>query len=355
MSNKDQPSLTDLVYFLFGVVLILLSNIKSVATCSAVAKTLEVMGAGLAGYPGVRVLLFMKTFVTEDFWRERIDRMFQPQPPRVRPRDADLPSLILTDVEGCITPADRSLVDLRKMQRLRSYCEFVKSEAGRGFPPVVLYTGRAQAYVELLAQSLGMINKALDIPFVIENGAALYFPYAKKTTPLVSPEQKDLIQTIRSKLVLVDALRENEFEPKAYMVTINPRPGQDIALLREAVEQHLSSAGRLSELTINSTASAVDITPKGVDKLTGLTKALEEIQKLRGGQCDFTSAVALGDTASDLPVLKKVVSAYCPEFSVEPEVRNFVLDSFGKDHVIPKHDIDFVCGAIEHACSLRLI
>src|SRR5688500_10596975 len=83
-----------------------------------------------------------------------------------------LPLLIASDIEGCITPPDRTEIDLLKFHRLRAYCEFVK--ANPEFPQIIALTGRSQGYVELLAQSLGMLNSPFDIPFVIENGAALY-------------------------------------------------------------------------------------------------------------------------------------------------------------------------------------
>jgi len=89
-------------------------------------------------------------------------------------------------------------------------------------------TGRSQGYVELLAQSLGIVDRGnIDLPFVIENGSAIYYPVSKKTRRLISNDQMKLIQEIY--IVLTDNLIENEFEPKVYMITINPATGEKSA------------------------------------------------------------------------------------------------------------------------------
>ena len=283
-----------------------------------------------------------------------MDRAFRSGVRIVSPKKV-LPLLIVADAEGCITPPHRTEVDLRKFQRLRAYCEFVKSEAGQEFPPLLIYTGRPQGYVEMLAQALSVVDGPLDLPFVIENGAALYFPVSKKTIPIINHKQQRLNEQIRN--LLVEKLPQNEFEPKTYMTTINALPGQHIDKLRQEVIHILKDTDVLDSLAINSTASAVDITPKNINKCVGLKEVIKEYHNLRPDtrSRDLDAIVGIGDSTSDLCVLEEVGGAYCSTHDVAPEVRRFVEKHFGTDHVINQKHIDFVITVIEKECGLHII
>jgi hypothetical protein len=106
------------------------------------------------------------------------------------------------------------LVDLRGEELCVRYC-FAR-----------IFTGRSQGYVELLAQSLGMVKDDRDLPVAIECGTALYYPHSKKTERLTPPGKeaayRQLIRNIEE--LLREKLPSREFEPKCYMVTINPEP-----------------------------------------------------------------------------------------------------------------------------------
>jgi hydroxymethylpyrimidine pyrophosphatase-like HAD family hydrolase len=101
----------------------------------------------------------------------------------------------------------------------------------------------------------------------------------------------------------------------------------------------------------------VDITPKGVEKLTGLQKTLEVYRQLRPEHRDATlrDIVALVDSTSDLPVIREVGGAYCPEQEVHPEVRRLIENQFGRDHVVPGEHVDFVVEAIQRETGVQLI
>lgn len=355
MDRKYGTILKGLLFLTSGLALIFLAHTGIETTSPMTSRALEALGFAIAGYAPIQLIMSIGRQLSEG-WRARlIDRLFRSGVSVVSPKKG-LPLLIVADAEGCITPPHRTEVDLRKLQRLRGYCEFAKSEAGRDFPPLIVYTGRPQGYVEMLAQSLGMIDSAFDLPFVIENGAALYYPAAKKTVPLVTDEQRKLIQGIHSRLM--EELPQNEFEPKIYMVTINPIQGhQTIDELWQKVIVTLKAAGKLDFLTINSTASAVDITPKGINKLSGLEEALKAYHNLRPdrrGQ-GFDFIIGIGDSTSDLCVIEKVGTAYCSSHDVDPVVSMFVQQHFGADHVIDRKHIDFVIAVIEKECGLHLV
>jgi hypothetical protein len=296
--DKENVLTREALVFISGLALILLANTNVTTPGSLFSRTLETVGLAMVGYAPIRLLLFIKEHLSERKTRKAIDNLFRSAVKVVSTKSV-LPVIIASDVEGCITPPYRTDIDLRKFQRLRTYCEFV--EANPDFPQIVIFTGRSQGYVELLAQCLGMLNSRVDIPFVIENGAALYHPTSKKTVLLLNTEQLNAIH--EAHLLLNDSLPDNEFEPKTYMVTINPTERQTVDELRERVTLILQKRDLLELLTIASSASAVDITPKNIDKLSGLKEVLKYYRKNQQNE-DLGGIIALADHISDINVIK---------------------------------------------------
>lgn len=313
---------------------------------TVLSKALEAVGLAMVGYAPIQLFINLKTRLSERRTEKGIDRFFEAQV-RITSPKKKLPLFIATDIEGCLTPPDRAKINLRKFQKLRAYCEFVNSKPGYRYPQIILFTGRSQGYVELLAQSLGMLGDSRpDVPFVIENGAALYYPKAKETKALATKDQQEKINKVLP--LLAEKLIGNKFEPKSHMITINPTKGQTIDNLRDLVTTLLQG----SDLTISSTASAIDITPPNITKLSGLKEVIASINKDDGAIKDI---VAIGDHISDLDVIKAVGSAYCPKEHVHGEVRSCVEALFGKDHAIDLPDIDFVLDVIERECGVRVL
>ena len=346
--RTSQTLTRDLLIMVTGILVVVLSHIPSMLSFPAIAETLQTIGIGMAGYAPVQFIINFRNFRRLRNTKKSIRRLFE-SAVTIYEQKETLPAFIAADVEGCITPSNRAEIDLIKLQRLRSYCEFTKSH--REYPPLVIYTGRSQGYVELLAQSLGMLDSPLDLPFVIENGCALYRPGSKQTIPLINSEQLKAVRKVQ--LIINAAMPNNLFEPKTYMVTINPTQTQSVDELRESITVLLKDNDLLGSLAVTNTASAVDITPKGISKLSGLKENLKYYPDDRMQQY-LDAIVGVGDHISDLPVLKNIGRAYCPAENVHIEVRNFVESKFGKDHVIDSPDIEFVIRVIELECGLRV-
>ncbi len=347
---RDDASFTqDFAIFLTGLSLFLFTHSELVTLSDVVDRAIEGIGIALMGYAPIQLLLHLR-----EKWRKlkasrALDRVMQSA---VRPVRAinSLPIFITTDLEGCVTPPNRTAINLRKLQRLRGYCEFVKEN--RIYPQLIVFTGRSQGYVEFLAQTLNMFESPIDLPFVIENGAALYHVNSKKTTCLLSEEQRELVQSVRA--LLMDHFNDREFEPKAYMVTLNPVEPEAVDELRDRVTSVLGEKNMRSLVTISSTASAVDITPVGITKKEGLDNVLKYYPH-EGEQLNYERIVALGDSISDLPILRIAGSSYCPAENVHPEVRKAIEKDFGSDHVINHSDIDFVAEVIHKECGVILL
>lgn len=351
MREKPPLEQSDWLIFFIGVAFILLANTDAFSGASK--RVVEGIGLAVMGYAPIRLLVATPGLYRARRTKRRLDGLFEPTVRVVAPRVA-FPIFIATDVEGCLTPPYRSPLDLRKFQRLRSYSDFARQNREQGYPPIVVFTGRSQGYVELLVQALGIIDLELDLPSVIENGCGLYFPGRRETIPLITDEQREIMNTVFS--VLRTSLLKNEFEPKVYMVTVNPMAGQMTQDLYNRVYEVLNHAGLRTEVNIDSTASAVDITPQGASKLTGLERVVEEYRRLRPSRsATLTDVIALGDSTSDLPVIRAVGRAYCPAEEVHPEVRKLVEEKCGVEHVVNRHHIDFVLAVVEHETGLHVI
>lgn len=346
--DKSETIIKDVLIFVSGLALIFFSQMPLFYDFRTLAEVIEILGIGMAGYAPIQLLIYLKQTRGRRTADEKFAEIFKSSIEVIDPKK-QRPEFIAVDIEGCITPANRRQVDLVKLQRLRCYCEFVKRNTD--YPPIVIYTGRSQGYVELLAQSLGMVEGSLELPFVIENGSALYYPISKKTESVLDDKQQELIGEARS--ILYKEFPGNAFEPKTYMVTINPLPGERVDNFRDKVTASLQQANIFNQLIVTNTATAVDITPEGVTKVSGLQKVVEYYSRSHS-QIDFTKIVALGDHISDIPVLTKVGKAYCPAQNVDTQVTTLVYDKWGPDHIIDLPDIEFVLRVIEIECGVRI-
>ena len=260
-----------------------------------------------------------------------------------------LPIFIATDIEGCVTPQFREEIDLAKLEKLRMYCQFVKKSPQ--YPQLVFFTGRSQGYVEFLMQSLGMINTAEEwLPSVIENGAALYFPKSRKIQELSDKEQ--LHEVNKARVLLHERFNKNKFEPKGFMITINNLDEQSIQSLKDEIDKVLEAEGYKSSLETATSATAVDITAHGVNKLFGINKVLEHYRQ-RTGNGEMKDIVAIGDHTSDFDVLRAAGKAYCPFYS-DGSVQTLIKKRFGESHIIQEGYVDLILHVIKEECGIEI-
>jgi len=347
---ETSNSLTgNILIFVSGLFLILLSKVGWISSISSLSKTLEAIGFALAGYSPLRLAIFFGEYLTKRNTEASIERFFR-STVKVTSAKEHLPLLFAIDISGCISPSDRSVIELRKLQRLRGYCNFVR--ANPEFPKIVFYTGRSQGYLEFLVQSLGMISNPFDIPHIIENGAALYYAVSKRTIPLLTNEDSNLIH--QAQTLISNAFPENPVEPKSYMMTINPLETENIDQLLIKVVNFANKQGLYDLVNITSTYSAVDITAKSTSKINALQKAIEYYYGKREGY-DLSAVVSFGDTLSDFDILKNTGRAYCPSEKVHYEVRDYIMKKFGAGNVIPLSDVNFTVKVIEKECGLQIL
>lgn len=205
--------------------------------------------------------------------------------------------LIVADIEGCITPPNRGMMNPSEFLPLVDYCK--AAIADKNLPPMVFCTGRQIPYVECTAQLTNAFFP--KFPSVAENGAFLYDVALNEVfmNPAVTSEAKEILHEIRKEtekiLQKFDARKEYG---KDICISLNPPLNMPISAFFEEVEQNLSQYSTV--INITHSASAVDITPIGIDKASGV-KFLSEKTGI-----PTENMLGIGDTRGDLPMLKLV-------------------------------------------------
>lgn len=225
--------------------------------------------------------------------------------------------ILLLDIDGCITPPNRTDIDLRQMERLQAY--ITKTDQDDHLPKPTIYTGRSQGYVELLAQMLHFTSLSWEIPFVVENGTALYYPKQKRFETLLDAAAVDKLYQIKS--LIKHHFPNNPIEPKENIITLNPCKDETIESLHTRVNALLSEGNYRSDFCATSSSSSVDILPQGYDKLYGIRYLIEHILH------EEVFTVAIGDSQTDKEVLLFSDKAYIPS-----NANSSLKDQISKTH-----------------------
>ena len=241
--------------------------------------------------------------------------------------------LAVVDVDGCLTPGETGAWNWEAIQAI---CDFNRrARQGEPVPAVTLCTGRQQPYVEVLMQAIGAFY-----PGVYENGCGLYFPegYRFAEHPSITPALREALAAARETLVhRVVARGLGYFQPgKETSLTLYPRAGTEVGRLRERVLEALSGLADL--VTVQASASCVDVTPAGIDKGAGVRWLSEEV----GVPLDAMGGI--GDSASDLTFLRLVGRSAAPA-NGNTEIQASV------GYVSPHEDGAGVVDILRHWCS----
>ena len=138
----------------------------------------------------------------------------------------------------------------------------------------LLVTGRVHDDVEALCADLSMFDAV-----VAENGAIVCLPQFERTIQLGQPPSADLLGALRTRGV--------PFHVGAVIVGTWERHARD---LFDLVRQH----GIDGQIVFNR--DAVMLLPTGINKATGIQRALEEL-----GRSEH-NLIAFGDAENDLPL-----------------------------------------------------
>lgn len=230
--------------------------------------------------------------------------------------------LIVADIEGCITPPNRGMMSPADFLSIVDYCKTAMSD--KSLPPLVFCTGRQIPYVECVAQLTNAFFP--NFPSVAENGAFLY-DVAKNDVflnPAVTSEAKELLHDVRKEsekiLQKYDARKEYG---KDICISLNPPLNMQISEFFEIVCDLLSQYSKVVNIT--HSASAIDITPIGIDKASGVRFLSEKTE------IPLENMLGIGDTRGDLPMLNIVNIPTGPANASQEvkEIAKFISDSEG--------------------------
>ena len=200
--------------------------------------------------------------------------------------------VVVFDIDGCITSGKGCVTSSLLLAAL-------SDEVLRKEKIYTLCTGRSAPYVEAIAQVIG-----IDQWCVCENGAYLYHPKTDEViyNPLIKSE------ALAALLLLNQLFRQEQYRNvckielgKEVCISLNP-----LNISVEALFEMVAKESDPNLLYVNHSASAVDITPKGVDKGTGL-KLLAQIVGF-----NLSDVLAVGDSSGDLPFMKLSGKTACP-------------------------------------------
>ena len=215
----------------------------------------------------------------------------------------------LLDVEGCVLPnKGEAAVNLLHLDDLQKVC---LQMAQKGFF-VGLCTGRSQPFAEAVAKTI----PATEIPSIIESGCFLYDPILGDIFP--HPKLGDAGRFLEIKRACLDNLVARgiaRIEPgKEVCISLNPASRiwgvAELFDLEKLVQNTLPESFR-RDISVTHSQSAVDITPCGIDKGTGLEFFVQHTG------IPIEQIVIVGDSSGDIPGLLLAGHPACPSNAMQ--------------------------------------
>jgi hydroxymethylpyrimidine pyrophosphatase-like HAD family hydrolase len=187
-------------------------------------------------------------------------------------------SLVVVDNEGCFIPGKGQPIPLDGIGGIHRFL------ACHPNLPLTFCTGRSVPYMEAMVQLAGLTRS--NIPIVCEGGAVLYWP---------ATDRHEVVCSEQINSSFLDDMPQGSFrmEPgKVVCLSLYPEPPYAVDSLASLVREIVDGS-----VTVQASAAAVDVTPLGVDKGTGL-KALSQVTSI-----PLENMLCIGDSANDIPML----------------------------------------------------
>lgn len=206
---------------------------------------------------------------------------------------------VLLDIDGCITDGKNQAINLSAMLELQYKIKTTPVQT-------LLCTGRSAVYVEAMAQMLHIKDWC-----ICENGAYLYHPISDEIwlNPRITEQQIQLIQEIKYKIKTDPFLKSRcKFEAgKEICLSLNAIGDLTITDLFDMIQHRFLS----EEIEINRSTTAVDITPKHINKGSMFDIFCHKY-------CiDAQFVLGVGDSLGDLSFLVKCGRVACPSNAVQ--------------------------------------
>ena len=227
--------------------------------------------------------------------------------------------VIHIDIEGCLRSgvklAGNDLEGLAKIQEYQ-----LKAFDNPNLLPLAICSGRGIGYIEAMLANIGF--SPAGFWSVAENGAFIcdFRENRFELNPMI--ENVSEIQKVSREIIpaLLEKIGGQEEYGKEICISLNPFAGTSIKEYFQEVKKELFRFEKSVEIT-HSTA-AVDITPRGVNKGTGLGFATRE------SKVELSEILYIGDSKGDFPAMEITGSVACPANATE-ECKQLVLSRRG--------------------------
>jgi len=249
--------------------------------------------------------------------------------------------LILIDIDDCLLPTDGRFYSdyFSGLPEIARYIE--KANQGK-FPQIGFCTGRDRNYVESTAFSVGRPNSWS----VIESGIALFNPTTKEMpfNPALTPEIRKAFETIRREQlpqILKKFPELFDYPGNLINIALERQHGVDISLEEcyQTVKQEFEDLESQDLIIIHYSKIAVDISPQGIDKASGVGFLAEKTG------IDLDEMLGIGDSRGDFPMLNLVGSVGCP-FNASEECKELIRKREG--YISPHQYAKGVADVIRH-------
>jgi hydroxymethylpyrimidine pyrophosphatase-like HAD family hydrolase len=215
--------------------------------------------------------------------------------------------VIVSDIEGCLN-LDEKTYDYEALTLIRLTNQLARPD--NILPFITVCSGRQYAFVEAIVRMI-----AGNLPAIFENGCGLFFPtrslydeyewHPSLTNPEITSEFAKVRKVVER---ICERIGARRVIGKEILLSLHPKPSMNVSTLYRIVAESLAEVRGAASVT--QSASAVDISPVGIDKASGLVWLIAEIAQ----DCilDLSNVAGIGDSNGDFSFLQLVGFSTAP-------------------------------------------
>jgi hydroxymethylpyrimidine pyrophosphatase-like HAD family hydrolase len=223
-------------------------------------------------------------------------------------RESKKINLVVSDIEGCLNLNEHTY-DLEALSWMNAANQLARED--NPIPYITVCSGRQHAFVEAITQIISG-----TLPAIFENGCGLYFPTRRLYEeyawhPLLSqPEVLSQFTKVRQKITeeVIASNQARRVPGKEMMLSLHPVPPLEVKEIYSIVTETVAKNQLVASITMS--ASAVDITPPGIDKAAGVRWLLDTLEGVLSVK--LANVAGVGDSVGDLPFLRIVGFSAAP-------------------------------------------
>lgn len=214
--------------------------------------------------------------------------------------------LFLADIDGCLA-APYQPYDLDGFRMLADFAR--RAETDPSLPRLGICSGRAYAYVEAVAQALGLRGPAL-----FESGGGRFdLPDARiRWSPHLTPEVEQALGGVRAyfhREVLPGSGFAYDYGKRAQSGVVGTN-AEEVERMAQEVDRIVSAS--FPTLAVHATPVSIDVVPRALTKRVGIETVAEQ-EGLAMAEVAF-----IGDTSGDIEALEAVGFSFAPQNAAQP-------------------------------------